>query len=136
MKKSFLYLFLFLHGLVTMAQESKKEKILQEMLFTTTEVRQEKIAELLKFYPNDSAGKHLAYKLIGAYGKKHGDLLLETCEPFGVLRLMAESKKVSNAAYKAALDSNYQVIVDGKFGEVFFLPIPFLAWSSEHGSRK
>lgn len=91
MKKCFLSLFIFLIGQVAMAQESEKEKLLQEMLFTTTEKRQEKIAEFTNYYPNDSAGKYYAYKLIGEYKKKHGDKLLENCEVMGVLRLMAES---------------------------------------------
>jgi hypothetical protein len=79
------------------AQQSKQDSLLNEMLFVKTEVRQKKINAFLNYFSADSAGTMQAYKIIGAHGRKHGDVLLEFCEASGLLSIVRNSKTASNA---------------------------------------
>ncbi|WP_255066651.1 hypothetical protein [Lacihabitans sp. LS3-19] len=84
-----------------------------------TSERQEKIYEFFTLFPTDSVGVMQALKIVGAYGKKHGDLHLEMCEPSGYLVLLSKSKTISNETYKKAIDSVYTIYKNRKMGEVF-----------------
>lgn len=120
MSKCIKCLLFFLFCFQANAQEDEKQKLLEEMLFTTTEKRQEKINAFKKYFPKDSIGIMKAYKIIGDYGRKHGDVLLELCEPSGWLGIVRNSKTATNEVVKTTIDSVYSLYRSKNVDNVFY----------------
>ena len=111
---------LLLYAVSLWPQPTYEERLLDSMLFVKTEERQRLIRQFRSCFPSDSAGVMTAYRLIGDHGRRHGDVLLELCEPSGYLTLARLSPTISNERQKAVIDSVYAIYKSKNVSPVFY----------------